>query len=56
MPSRVSAFVIWALVAASALYWALRLAAGGPVAPPYTLPVSGAAPSRIRIQAHSSSP
>lgn len=46
MPSRVSAFVIWALVAASALYWALRLAAGGPVAPPYTLPVSGAAPLR----------
>ena len=40
MPSRVSAFVIWALVAASAVYWALRLGAGGPVAPAYTVPVS----------------
>ncbi|HSN32652.1 MAG TPA: type II secretion system protein N, partial [Ideonella sp.] len=46
MPSRVSAFVIWALVAASALYWALQLAVRGPTAPPYTLPVSAAAPLR----------
>lgn len=42
MPLRVSAFVIWALVAASVVFWALRLGTRGPSAPPYTLPVGDA--------------
>jgi general secretion pathway protein C len=46
MPLRVSAFVIWALVAASVVFWALRLGARGPSAPPYTLPVGDSLPAR----------
>jgi general secretion pathway protein C len=40
MSARLSAFVIWAAVAASAVFWALRLGAGSPVAPAHTVPVS----------------
>jgi general secretion pathway protein C len=46
MPLRVSAFVIWALVAASVVFWALRLGARGPSAPPYTVPVGDSLPAR----------
>jgi general secretion pathway protein C len=43
MPSRVSAFVIWALVAGGVVFWALRLGVHGPTAPAYTVPVGDAA-------------
>lgn len=46
MPSRVSAFVIWALVAASAMYWLLGLWSRGPVAPSYTVPIGEATVAR----------
>lgn len=46
MPSRVSAFVIWALLAASAVFWALRLTVRGPTAPAYTVPVAEATAMR----------
>lgn len=39
MSSRVSAFVIWALVAATAVYWLLGLWSRGPVAPAHTVPI-----------------
>lgn len=37
MSSRLFAFAIWAAVAASLMYWGLRLLVSGPVAPPYTV-------------------
>ena len=43
MPARLSAFVIWALVAASAVFWGLRLAVRSPQAPAYTVSVGDAA-------------
>ncbi|HMC17231.1 MAG TPA: hypothetical protein VKI18_16470 [Albitalea sp.] len=43
MPARLSAFVIWALVAASVVFWGLRLAARSPEAPGYTVAVGDAA-------------
>jgi general secretion pathway protein C len=43
MPARLSAFVIWALVAASAVFWGLRLIVRSPEAPPYTVSVGDAA-------------
>ena len=43
MPARLSAFVIWALVAASAVFWGLRLAVRSPQAPAYTVSVGEAA-------------
>jgi general secretion pathway protein C len=43
MPVRLSAFVIWALVAASAVFWGLRLIVRSPEAPPYTVSVGDAA-------------
>jgi general secretion pathway protein C len=39
MLARLSAFVIWSLVAASAVFWALRLAASPPQVPPYAVAV-----------------
>lgn len=39
MLARISAFVIWSLVAASAVFWALRLAASPPQVPPYAVAV-----------------
>jgi general secretion pathway protein C len=39
MSARLSAFVIWAAVALSAVFWALRMGAGSPVAPAHTVPV-----------------
>ena len=39
MLARLSAFVIWALVAATAVFWGLRLTARAPAAPAYAVPV-----------------
>ena len=39
MLARLSAFVIWALVAATAVFWGLRLWTRSAEAPPYTVPV-----------------
>jgi general secretion pathway protein C len=40
MQARAVAFVVWALVAASAMYWLLRLAASSPAAPGHTAAVA----------------
>ena len=42
MNARPIAFVVWAAVAASAVFWLLRLTAGSPSAPPHTVAVSTA--------------
>lgn len=42
MQARVVAFVVWALVAASAMYWLLRLSASSPTAPGHTAAVAAA--------------
>jgi general secretion pathway protein C len=39
MPARLSAFILWALVAASAVFWGLRLFVQAPAAPAHTLAV-----------------
>jgi len=39
MAARLSAFVVWAALAASAVFWGLRLAGASPVAPGHTVPV-----------------
>jgi general secretion pathway protein C len=44
MTLRLVAFVIWAAVAASAMFWALRLGASAPAAPVHTVAAVGAAP------------
>jgi general secretion pathway protein C len=41
MVARLSAFVVWAVFAASAVFWGLRLAGSSPVAPAHTVPVGG---------------
>jgi len=46
MSLRVIAFVIWAAVAASAMFWALRLGASSPMAPAHTVSVGAAAAPR----------
>ena len=46
MFARASAFVIWAAVAAGAVYWALRLGVEAPTAPAHTTPVDVAATGR----------
>lgn len=46
MPARLSAFVIWALVAATAVFWGLRLGTRPAEAPPYTVPVGDVAVAR----------
>ena len=46
MLARLSAFVIWALVAATAVFWGLRLWARSTDAPPYTVPVGDVAVAR----------
>ncbi len=40
MPARFSAFVIWAVVAASLAFWGTRLAASSPRAPTHAVPVA----------------
>jgi general secretion pathway protein C len=46
MQVRMLAFVIWAAVAASAVFWLLRLWASSPTAPAHTVAVATAAPPR----------
>ena len=46
MLARLAAFVIWSLVAATAVFWLLRFAAKSPVAPPYAVAVGKSAPMR----------
>jgi general secretion pathway protein C len=46
MQARAIAFVIWALVAATAMFWLLRLVAWSPSAPAHTLAVAAAPPPR----------
>ena len=46
MLARLSAFVIWALVAASVVFWGLRLLASAPAAPAYAVPVGDTAAVR----------
>jgi general secretion pathway protein C len=46
MALRFIAFVIWAAVAASAMFWALRLGASSPMAPVHTVAVAAAAAPR----------
>jgi general secretion pathway protein C len=41
MTARLSAFFVWAALAATAVFWALRLGNVSPVAPAHTVPVSG---------------
>lgn len=43
MLARLSAFVLWALVAATAVFWGLRLLVRAPVAPAYAVAVGDAA-------------
>ncbi len=46
MLARLSAFAIWALVAATAVFWGLRLFVSAPAAPAYTVAVGDAATVR----------
>ena len=46
MLARLSAFVIWALVAATAVFWGLRLLVRAPGAPAYAVPVGDASAVR----------
>jgi general secretion pathway protein C len=46
MTARVTAFVVWAAVAASVMFWLLRLASTSPSAPPYTVTVAAAGAPR----------
>ena len=39
MFARLSAFVIWSLVAAAAVFWALRFGVSPPQAPAYAVPI-----------------
>ena len=43
MLARFAAFIVWALVAASVVFWALRLFVRAPAAPPHSVAVIGAA-------------
>jgi general secretion pathway protein C len=49
MPARLSAFFVWALVAASIVFWGLRLVVTPPAAPAHTLAVSDGAPARVDL-------
>jgi general secretion pathway protein C len=49
MPARLSAFVIWALVAASIAFWGLRLFVKPPVAPSHTQLASDSGPARVDL-------
>ena len=42
MLARVTAFVVWAAVAAAIVFWALKLLVRAPMAPAFTVPVSEA--------------
>ncbi len=49
MLARLCAFVIWALVAASAVFWGLRLLVRAPAAPPNAVAVGDAAAVRVDL-------
>jgi len=49
MVARLAAFVIWALVAATAVFWGLRLFASAPAAPSYTVAVGDVAAVRADL-------
>lgn len=49
MPARLSAFFIWAIVAASVVFWGLRLVVTPPAAPAHTLAVAEGAPARVDL-------
>lgn len=49
MVARLSSFVIWALVAATAVFWGLRLFASAPAAPSYTVAVGDASAVRADL-------
>lgn len=49
MLARLSAFVIWALVAATAVFWGLRLFVTAPTAPPSAIAVGDAAAARVDL-------
>ncbi|HWH83431.1 MAG TPA: type II secretion system protein N [Burkholderiaceae bacterium] len=49
MLARLSAFVIWALVAATAVFWGLRLLVRAPQAPAYAVPVGDATAVRADL-------
>ena len=46
MLARLSAFVIWALVAATSVFWGLRLFVSAPAAPSYAVPVGDSSVAR----------
>ena len=57
MQARLLAFVIWAAVAASAVFWLLRLWSSSPTAPAHTVAVAPSTPPRgdltpERVMAH----
>ncbi len=49
MPARLCAFVIWALVAASAVFWGLRLLVRAPAAPPNAVALGDDAAVRVDL-------
>jgi general secretion pathway protein C len=49
MQARLLAFVIWAAVAASAVFWLLRLWSSSPTAPAHTVAVPAAAPPKADL-------
>jgi len=49
MPARLSAFVIWALVAASAVFWGMRVVARAPAAPTHTVAAGDVGPQRADL-------
>jgi general secretion pathway protein C len=46
MLARLSAFVIWSFVAATAVFWALRFGVSSPRVPAYAVPIDRPAPAR----------
>jgi general secretion pathway protein C len=46
MTARVTAFVVWAAVAASVMFWLLRLVSSSPAAPAYTVTVAASTTPR----------
>jgi general secretion pathway protein C len=49
MTARLSAFFVWALLAACAVFWGLRIGGSSPVAPAHTVPVGEAALPRVEL-------
>ena len=49
MLSRLSAFVVWALVAATAVFWGLRLLARSPTVPPTAVAVGDTVTARVDL-------